>query len=198
MAKPSPQTVEALQVAVAAVEAAKVPKDLRVAAFNAVFYGSGKADAPDAVSSGLKSKSSSAQAPSKDNNGAGPVAQIAAKLEQDGEAVGLVYDVDEDGVHLTVKRDALSSTNKIAQQEVTYLLVAGRQAVGLDEWTPTRAVIAVTHDRGVHDTNVSKAIAALDGDGLRFRGSKSGREMKMNAVGFSKAAEIVKRITDGS
>jgi len=130
--------------------------------------------------------------------GADDVGKIAAKLELDPDMVGRVYDVDEDGVHLTVKRDSLSETKKFAQQEITYLLVGGRQAVGLEDWTPTKTVLDATHDRGVHDTNVSKAVSALDGDGFRFRGSSGKREMKINAVGYTKASEIVKRITEAS
>lgn len=192
MVEPSGKTVAALEAAVAAVKAAKVPKDLRVAAFNAAFYGgnptqTGKLDAPI---------SPAPSPPAGDQSGG--VEKIAAKLDLDSALVGLVYDVDDDGVHLTVKRDSLSSTNKIAQQEVTYLLAAGRQAIGLEEWTLTKTVIAAAHDRGVHDTNVSKAIGALDGDGFRFRGPKTKREMKMNAVGFSKAADLVKRLTEAS
>lgn len=124
--------------------------------------------------------------------------KIAARLDLDAAVVGRVYDVDEDGVHLTIKPNILSPTKKFAQQEITYLLVAGRQAVGLEEWTLAKTVIEATHDRGVHDTNVSKAVTALDGDGFRFRGTKGKREMKISAVGFSKAAEIVVRLTEAS
>jgi hypothetical protein len=70
--------------------------------------------------------------------------------------------------------------------------------VGLEEWTTAKTAIEATHDRGVHDTNVSKAISALDGEGIRFKGGKGSRELKMNAVGFAKAAEVVKRLTDES
>ncbi|HST69934.1 MAG TPA: hypothetical protein VLI94_09785 [Solirubrobacterales bacterium] len=193
MAEPSSKVVADLEAAVAAVKAAKVPKDLRVAAFNAAFYGG---QVLRSEPEGSKTPPSPEPKPPVDLSD--EIGKIAAKLELDPDGVGLVYDVDEDGVHLTVKRDSLSDTNKFAQQEVTYLLVAGRQALGLEEWTSTKTVLATAHDRGVHDTNVSKAISALDGDGLRFRGPKAKREMKMNAVGFSKAAEIVKRITDAS
>lgn len=180
-------------MAVAAVKAAKVPKDLRVAAFNAAFYGStatpaGTAEAPKPPP----------PPPTSPGQQEGGVEKIAAKLELDAEVVGRVYDVDEDGVHLTIKPNSLSPTKKFAQQEVTYLLAGGRQAVGLEEWTPTKTIIEATHDRGVHDTNVSKAVTALDGDGFRFRGTKGKREMKISAVGFSKAAEIVKRLTEAS
>jgi hypothetical protein len=193
MIEPSGKTVAALEAAVAAVKAAKVPKDLRVAAFDAAFYGSkatpvGTAETPEPPP---------APSPPAGEQADG-VKKIAAKLELDEEIVSRVYDVDEDGVHLTIKPNILSPTKKFAQQEVTYLLAAGRQAVGLEEWTPAKIVIEATHDRGVHDTNVSKAVTALDGDGFRFRGTKGKREMKISAVGFSKAAEIVTRLTEAS
>jgi hypothetical protein len=105
MGVPSAKTVEALEAAVAAVKAAKVPKDLRVAAFNAAFYGS------EAASAGAAGPSTPPPPPpppsGEQSNG---VEKIAAKLELDGEVVGRVYDVDEDGVHLTVKPNSLSST----------------------------------------------------------------------------------------
>jgi len=190
LVEPSKKTISALEAAVAAVKAAKVPKDLRVAAFNAAFYGSTAASTEGAAA---KLPPPPAGEQSDDE-----VERIAQKLEVDPTLASLVYDVDDDGVHLTVKRDSLSSTNKSAQQEVAYLLVAGRQAIGLEEWTTTKIVLEATHDRGVHDTNVSKAITVLDGDGFRFRGPKAKREMKINAVGFSKAAAIVKRLTEAS
>lgn len=194
MAEPSRQTVAALEAAVAAVKAAKVPKDLRVAAFNAAFYGE---SGPASDAGGTKT-SPSPKAPPVAADTTNAIGKIAAKLELDADGVALVYDVDDEGVHLTIKRDSLSATKKLAQQEVAYLLVAGRQAIGLEDWTPTKTVIDATHDRGVHDTNVSKAVSALDGDGFRFRGPNSKREMKINAVGYTKASEIVKRLTEAS
>lgn len=194
MSEPSSQVIAALEAAVAAVKAAKVPKDLRVAAFNAAFYGS----AATSTASAAGVSTTPATRSSKSDGQPEGVAGIAEKLELDEGLVGQVYDVDEDGVHLTIKRASLSDTKKFAQQEVTYLLVAGRQAVGLEDWTLTRTVIDATHDRGVHDTNVSKAVSALDGDGFRFRGPNSKREMKINAVGYTKASEIVKRLTEAS
>ena len=193
MGEPSAKIVAALEAAVEAVKAAKVPKDLREVAFNAVFYGqaatpAGPTEAPKPLSEPQTQPGEQADA----------VGKIAAKLELDVEMVSRVYEVDEDGVHLTIKPNSLSSTKKFAQQEVACLLVAGRQAIGLEEWTPTRTVIEATHDRGVHDTNVSKAVGSLDGDGFRFHGPKAKREMKISAVGYSKAAEIVKRLTESS
>jgi hypothetical protein len=186
--------VESLRSAVAAVEEANVPEDLRVAAFTAALAGLPGAPRSETKDAGKQQGRSTV--PIIDT--ADGVDLIAAKLGVSLAQAATVYDVDDDGVHLTIKRSALNATKKLAQQEVTYLVVAGRQAVGLDEWTSTRLAIQVTHDRGVHDTNVSKAISALDGDGLRFRGSGGQREMKMNAVGFSKATEILKRLAEES
>jgi hypothetical protein len=142
MIEPSGKTVAALEAAVAAVKAAKVPKDLRVAAFNAAFYGGNPTQAGK-----LGTPTSLAPSPPAGDQSGG-VEKIAAKLDLDSALVGLVYDVDDDGVHLTVKRDSLSSTNKIAQQEVTYLLAAGRQAIGLEEWTLTNRSRGRSRPRG--------------------------------------------------
>lgn len=190
------ELVERLRTAVAAVEEAKVPKDLRVTAFVAALASLSKG--VPRVGSPDKGSSRSATGTQPIVDASGGVGLIAAKLEITSVQAATVYDVDDDGVHVTVKRSALDKTKKFAQQEVTYLVVAGRQAAGLEDWTPARTAIEVTHDRGVHDTNVSKAISALDGDGIRFRGTGSKREIKMNAVGFAKAAEIVKRLAEAS
>ncbi|HEU5105013.1 MAG TPA: hypothetical protein VFU11_04155 [Solirubrobacterales bacterium] len=188
--------VERLRTAVAAVDEAKVPKDLRVAAFTAVLAGLPiRPPQNDPKGSDGIRPGGDVQPRGDTSKGLG---QIADKLEIGEAQAGIVYDVDEDGVHVTVKRASLNKTKKLAQQEVTYLVVAGRQATGLEEWTPTKVAIETTHDRGVHDTNVSKAISALDGDGIRFRGTGSKREIKMNAVGFAKAGEIVKRLAEAS
>lgn len=189
------EVVEKLRAAVAAVEEAKVPKDLRVAAFTAVLAGLPASPAqPDSKKNGL----SSGDAGKETINSTQGLGLIADKLEIGQAQAGTVYDVDEDGVHVTVKRSSFNQAKKFAQQEVTYLVVAGRQAAGLEEWTAAKVAIEATHDRGVHDTNVSKAISALDGDGMRFRGAGVKREIKMNAVGFAKAAEIVKRLAEAS
>ncbi len=190
------EVVEKLRAAVAAVEEAKVPKDLRVAAFTAVLAGLPVYPAqPESKKSNGLSSGGAGKETIDTSQGLG---LIADKLEIGQAQAGTVYDVDPDGVHVTVKRSSFNQTKKLAQQEVTYLVVAGRQAAGLEEWTATKVAIEATHDRGVHDTNVSKAISALDGDGMRFRGAGVKREIKMNAVGFAKAAEIVKRLAEAS
>jgi hypothetical protein len=188
MSEVQKSNIERLKAAVAAVQEAGVPTELRPAAFEAVL--SWGVDPPQASTGGGEADTSVGGVVPNGLEG------IAAKLELKPTHTAQVFDVDDEGVHLTIKRARLSGTKKVAQQEVTYLIVAGRQAAGIEEWTSTKDVIEVIHDRGVHDTNVSKAIAALDGDGLRFRGAKSQREIKMNAMGFSKAADIVRRLVE--
>jgi hypothetical protein len=190
------EIVVGLRAAVAAVEEAKIPKDLRVAAFTAALAGLPNSPLPSSGEGGGNRPATHTD--HGGTHGSEGVKAIAGKLEVGEAQAAAVYDVDEDGVHLTVKRAALDKTKKVAQQEVTYLVTAGRQAAGIEEWTPVKIVIEATHDRGVHDTNVSKAISALDGDGIRFRGTGGSREIKMNAVGFSNAAEIVKRLAEAS
>lgn len=188
MVEPSEKTVAALEAAVAAVKAAKVPKDLRVAAFNAAFYGSevGASNTPESPRTPKSPSGTQSQS----------AGTIATKLGVDGDLVDQVFDLDEDGVHLTIQRGRLSDQKKVAQQEIARLLVAGRQAAGIEEWTAIGLVTQAVHDRGVHDANFSRNVGALDGDGIRFRGSKTKRELKMNQVGFEKAAEVVRRIAE--
>ncbi len=167
----------------------KFPKDLREVAFNAAL--GGPAQGPSLP------PGTPLQPPPPPVDSSDGVGKIAAKLELDVAKVGLVFDVDEDGLHLTVKRDLLSDQIKVAQQEVAFLTVAGETALG-NEWTPLKVVSEAAEDRGVRDTNFAKWVGQLDGDGLRFKGKPKSREVKINAVGFSKAAEIVKRLTDES
>lgn len=186
--------VDALEQAVAAIDAAKVPSDLREIAFKAVLAevgldsSEGKED-----SASVRAGRVTDQAGTSSN---GVLAAVAAKLGVDESQAAQVFDVDDDGIHLTIQRSRLDAKQKVAQQEIARLVVAARQAGGMEEWTPIGLVIDAAHDRGVHDSNFSRNVGALDGDGIRFRGAKTKRELKMNQVGFEKAAKVVGRITE--
>lgn len=86
-----------------------------------------------------------------------------------------------------------------AQQELTQLVVAGRQGSGADpDLTSVGAVREVLSDFGVLDRNFSSNIGTLKGSLIRFAGAATKREFKMNQPGFEATAEIVKRLTDQS
>jgi hypothetical protein len=80
-------------------------------------------------------------------------------------------------------------------QEVAYLVAAGRQAIGLEEFTGWKTIRDVCENRGVLDSsNFGLAMGKLDGEGLRIRGKGSTRELKVNAAGYEKAGAIITRM----
>lgn len=184
------QIVELLKEAVAAVDAADVPTDLRAAAFAVAAgrLGEGVATATP------ESKRSDAPVATADG---GAVTMIASKLGIEAEDAARLFDVDEDGVHLLVARSRLGGSKKIAMQEVFQLVVAARQALG-EDWTPVAEVRAIAEERGVLNApNWAASVKSLDGAGFRFRGSPQAREVKINHVGYEAAAEVVGRLVSG-
>lgn len=188
------EIVESLKEALASVEEASIPSDLREAAFKAVLGAMGLQ--PAGVGQAPSGSGSDATPDVGGGSGSGRLSGISKKLGIEEAGVSEVFDVDDEGVHLTVRRAVLDSKQKVAQQEIAYLVVAARQAGGDEEWTPISFVADAAHDRGVHDTNFARNVGALDGEGIRFKGQRSKRELKMNQVGFEKAAAVVRRIVE--
>lgn len=185
------QLVESLKEALAAVDEASIPSDLREVAFKAALDSVGLRP--------LREGQRGTSIPGSDSHASsesGKLSRIGEKLNLEEARVSEVFDVDDEGVHLTVRRSVLDDKQKVAQQEIAYLVVAARQADGSEEWTPISFVAAAAHDRGVHDSNFARNVGELDGEGLRFKGQRTKRELKMNQVGFEKAAEFVKHIIE--
>jgi hypothetical protein len=184
---------EQLRQAVQAVEDAKVPQDLRAAAFTRAL---------DVLAGGgSPAKTSSATTPVKTRSGAQDIApsageataRLAVKLGVDVATAEKVFDIDEDGLHLIVAPSKFGPTTKEAILQIARLVIAGRQAAGLDaEWTTSAIVRAATEDRGKADPgNFSAYIRTLDGEGFRIRGNGALREFKANAAGFERAGALV-------
>lgn len=130
--------------------------------------------------------------------GDGSAVRLAHALGVEPTAVERVYDFDDDGVHLIVARAGLDRGKAAAMREVAVLIVAARQKIGVEEWTPLDIVRDQCESRGVLDnSNFSTEIKRLDGHGMRFRGGPRSREVKMNQVGFDEAATLIRRLAGG-
>jgi hypothetical protein len=168
------------------------PDDLGVAAFMAAWGGvslDNWASFPDTAWP--------YSAPQGEGSSGGASAnQLSNALKIPDEAVAQVFDIDDEGVHLVIQRSKLDDTKKKAQQEVAYLILAARRIILREEWTSIKVIADLAHEMGVHDSNFSKGISAIGGDGVRIRGDKARRELKINQVGIEKAATIITRITD--
>ncbi len=181
----------ALRSAHEAVDAAGVPQDLRVAAFEKAATALLSPAGPPA--SGTEPGGIGAPDPGADPDSA--VGRAAQKLQVEEAQLSRVLDFDEDGVHVLLQRSRFSSKKSEAIQQVALLVVAGRQAGGLDPegWTHQGQVRDATEALGVDDRkNFALHLKRLDG--VRTRGSGRTGELKMNAVGFEAAGELLRRL----
>lgn len=190
--------VRALRQATAALDEAEVPEDLRSIAFDKAFdhlTGSGAIPA----SGGATASKQPSVSDNKALGGQDPIERIAGKLNVDPDLASRVYEVDDDGVHLTLPRSALNEKKRLAMQEVARLVMAGRQAIELEEFTPSKVIREACDSRGVLDAgNFAAALSALDGHGMRLRGSGASREAKLNAAGYEAAGAVISRILGAS
>lgn len=190
---PSEALIHALKDALEALDAAQVPEDLREVAFaraldNLIGTPARTAGTDTSVAEG------SAGGPSGEADG--PVANIASRLNIDVSTASRVFDVDEDGVHLVVPRGRFETSKLAATRQVAQLVVAARRAAGLDqEWTSAEHVRRTADDKGVLDSpNFAKALADLDGQGMRIRGERQNREIKINDAGFEAAGKVAEQL----
>jgi hypothetical protein len=175
-----------------AVEAAEMPEDLRIPAFETAaallqpFDG-----ASSQVPVGAPNPSLGVP-PAGDSPA---VAKAAQKLRVQKSLLSRVLDFDQDGVHVIVQRSKLAKTKAEAIQQVATLVVAGRQATGIDPdgWTQQSHVREATEALGVDDPkNFATHLKRVNG--IRSRGSGKTGELKMNAVGFEAAADLIRQL----
>lgn len=196
MSDPHSGVVEALRAALAAVDAAGVPAELREVAFGKAFDAAYGAPAPVR----RREVPSRPQGERDGEPGSPPsadwVSQLSAKMAVDPPIVERAYDFDSEGLHLTVSGRTLGSEGAMKAMEwVARLVIAGRQAAGLEEWTDANTVREVCHERGAwSEGNFGKIWREIDGDGFRLRGSMRSREAKANARGFEETGALVRRL----
>lgn len=191
---------ERLKVAVDAVQAANVPEDLRAAAFARaldVVFGpvpppEGNSGSPRPGVDAIDPLDVAAE-PGQAEDGLHPSAvRLASKLAIDWRTAEQVYDLDEEGLHLVIAPSRLARAVGTAIEQIARMVTAGRQAAGLEEWTSISKIRDACHDRGKYDeSNFSRYIGRLDGDGFRIRGAGQRRELKVNAAGLEATGTLI-------
>jgi hypothetical protein len=195
MAEAPSNVVETLEMAVAAVEAAKVPKDLREVAFKAALGAIGLVPTGEDGGSAREASFIRAGDGGRESAGEGsPLASIAGKVKRGVEAVEQVFDIDDEGVHLLPGRSDLNEVQATAQQEVALLVLTGWQGAGKEEWTKISRVRDAANDLGVMDRAFASRIEKMRGP-VRMKGDARNRELKLNSPGFEAAAILIDRIT---
>jgi hypothetical protein len=89
-----------------------------------------------------------------------PLGRLASKLGIDERAAETIYDIDEDGLHLVLAPSKLPKNVTSAMEQIARLVVAGRQAAGIDEESTSIGEIrAACQDRG-RSTSLSTSMTS--------------------------------------
>lgn len=198
-----------LRSAKEAVENAEIPEDLRVLAF-------GKAvdllTAPivPAQRSDTSARQSSTETPTSENGaeasagvtgavvGDGQLSKLASQLKLDAELVSELFHILNDDVQLTFPPSKLPKNNKkLATQQIALLYAAGRQGLGLEEFTSTDSIRKIVEDYGQLDSgNFAAHVKAMD-DRVQLQQDGSKRLVKLKRTGWEAATELVRSLGGG-
>lgn len=197
----SHELTQAMKDALAIIEGAGVPEDLREVAFVRALdqlLGTSpvltRTPGGDAETSGAEIREDQRLEPPGD-----PLTKIAHKLGIDANVASRVFDIEENDVYLISARGRFPRAKLSATQQVATLVAAARQAAEFDVgWTPASAVRTIADQKGVLDSsNFGQAIAGLSDQGMRLRGSGRTREIKVLDTGFEAAGALARELAGG-
>jgi hypothetical protein len=166
-----------------ALRESEVPRELYPTAFG-VIYAFLAHDGPTAAT------------PDDKSSLRGGLSAIAEKLGIEEEDASYLFDIEGRDLYVTVSRDQLAKDRAGALREVAFLVVAGRQAAGLDA---DRTDSGHVRTQGVHLSVMNKNTFREEMGKLSpyITAKDSGRfarSLKMTRGGFDEAAKIAKRI----
>lgn len=183
----SEELTKKMMEAVKAVEAAGVPEDLRVAAFEKAF---------EAVMGVTATVAPKAETPTPQaSDGEGPsLGGIATRLGLEEELVQEVFYLDGEALGLALAASRLNKSKAPATQQIALLVAAGRQAGGWEEWTPIERIRDVVREYGRFDqANFASTVRRMGGV-FSFRGKGRGVEVRVTRPGFERAAGLVREL----
>jgi hypothetical protein len=182
--------VERLAAALDAVEQAGIPAELRAEAFAYAL-----AEMGGAAGASQKRNESGESAAAADPDSL--LATMAKRLGHDLEVIAHVFEQEGEDLHLIVSKAQLphGGSRAGAMRDVALLLSVGRQAAGLEDYTPTTLIRKECEEIGVLDSsNFSVEVARI---GMRARGGAKSREVHANRHQFAQAAELMQEIAGG-
>jgi hypothetical protein len=136
------------------------------------------------------------RSPEPQTAGASGVLKLAQALDVRPEDIEYVFDVESDGIALTVRRDQLSDDRADALREAALLVSTARQVVGMDgDRTDSDVIRRQAVELGLVNKNTFRQEMGSLGPVVigRPRG-RFGRELKVTRHGRDEASRIVKRI----
>jgi hypothetical protein len=185
---------EALQQAAGIVEGAGLPADLRVAAFEKAvdaLLGSPTATGVGrGVSAGVETTAPAAGLTSA-------LSCISRKLGVDEEVVSEVFDVRDGSLDVILGYSRFADGVAAGARELAVLVVAGRQASGIDAdgWTSVVEIREICKEFNKFDeANFASTVTKM-GDVFGISGKGLTRKVKMSRAGWEKAKQLVEKLT---
>lgn len=188
--------IERLGEAARVVEGAGLPEDLRPVAFAFIL------NASRAGSQSTLTRQARGGPPVEDvampQLGAGGescIKGIADRFDLPSEAIQQIYDYEDGVVRLAIKRAMLpqSKSKAASMRDVALLVTTGRQAAGLEEFTPYEVIRTECRELKVYDSpNFASELAKLE---FRTRGGRNSKEVKANRHHYHEAAELALKMT---
>jgi hypothetical protein len=186
--------------AIAAVNEADVPDDLKQAAFSkAVDVIMARRTAETAAPMGTAAAApAAAAAPTVDRavpTAGAIVGSIAARLRLNPEVVGEVYDETDGKLDVIVPPRKLAAGKATATKQLALLVVAARQAAEIEEWTDADEIRRFVEDFKRYD-QANFAATLKDMDDI-FRVKQSGRKisLKLSRPGWDRAVELITKLS---
>ncbi|MDA3935864.1 MAG: hypothetical protein PF636_03230 [Actinomycetota bacterium] len=182
---------EALEKAAAIVEEAKIPDDLRVAAFEKTLESlTGPVPAPQAHCAPVQNENA--------QPASGELESIAQKLDVPLDVIAEVYEVSDGTLDVILGYSRLSPKMKAGTEQLAILIAAGRQAAGLDPdgWTTVGTIRDICKDFNKLDgPNFATTISSMD-QWFSISGNGRNRRVKVSRAGWEHAKQVVITLTD--
>jgi hypothetical protein len=183
-----------LKTAAAIVEDAGVADDLRPIAFKYVLEILRVPESPPPPKLPTDLGALAKPAPSPADRVSSGLSRIAQALGVDRDLVARVYEEDDGQVRLILKRGMLPQPDRKAasMRHIALLVVVGRQAAQLEEYTSYDAIREECRELNVYDRpNFAAQVARLE---FRTRGGRNSKEAKANRHHFEEAADLLIRL----
>ncbi|MFZ1988991.1 MAG: hypothetical protein WAW96_04390 [Alphaproteobacteria bacterium] len=183
-----------LRTAAKIVEDAGVANDLRSIAFKYVLEILQAPELPLAPERPADPGAPIKAAPSPADRANSVLSRIAQALGVDQDPVARVYEEDDGQVRLILKRGMLPQPDRKAasMRHIALLVVVGRQAAQLEEYTSYDAIREECRELNVYDRpNFAAEVARLE---FRTRGGRNSKEAKANRHHFEEAADLLIRL----